>query len=124
MQTCAQNANLCKNGASCNDIPGVGISCTCGWLNTGTFCDQQRTCSLGNPCTNGATCNYVSNTTGVVCTCASGWSGQSCTTQNRKISFIYFKSILKRRMYIYKRAINSIKLFLRLINIVKSFPQV
>ena len=36
-----------------------------------------RTCSVGNPCSNGATCSYTLSA-GVKCLCTPGWSGQAC----------------------------------------------
>ena len=67
----------------CTDISGVGISCNCGWLYTGKYCEQARTCTNDNPCVNGATCTYASSSIGVICSCRTGWGGPTCS-QNSK----------------------------------------
>ena len=97
VQTC-ENKNTCRNGATCSNLNGVGIKCTCASQWLGENCDQSkyfiyekielkwyfamllvRSCMNANTCLNGAACSNIAEG-GITCTCVNGFTGNNCET--------------------------------------------
>jgi len=54
-------------------------SCNTGYYGTGTTCTLNTACA-SNPCANGGTCKASATDNTFSCTCASGYSGTTCST--------------------------------------------
>ena len=89
------DSSPCGNDALCHIIHDK-ISCTCGSLMTGTYCDipvqgdangvggydpnQPKSACNPTPCGNGGQCDVAEGTDlGYFCTCQPGWNGDDCT---------------------------------------------
>ncbi|XP_077966187.1 uncharacterized protein LOC120340754 isoform X2 [Styela clava] len=70
----------CKNGGKCIDEENKFL-CKCDTGFSGLFCEISNPCE-GDPCKNGGTCHKSSslkaNSTGFICACNLGWSGDTC----------------------------------------------
>ncbi|XP_052760298.1 basement membrane-specific heparan sulfate proteoglycan core protein-like isoform X2 [Mya arenaria] len=67
----------CRNGATCEDIPGPNYKCLCPVTHTGRDCEQElNLCLTNSPCQNGAACSYRDNT--YQCDCPLGFAGRDC----------------------------------------------
>ncbi|XP_052285983.1 basement membrane-specific heparan sulfate proteoglycan core protein-like isoform X3 [Dreissena polymorpha] len=67
----------CKNGATCEDLPGPTYKCLCPATHTGRNCEfELNMCLTNSPCQNGAPCSYRDDT--YQCDCPQGYSGKDC----------------------------------------------
>lgn len=69
------SSSPCNNNGSCTVNSDGTFKCACPSSYGGTRCDDP---CASTPCENGGTC--AKSTNGFNCSCASGWSGEFCTT--------------------------------------------
>merc|ERR1712032_742010 len=76
---CSENSFKCHAHSSCKNRPGdYGCACDDGYYAFDTGCRKDDACR-SQPCQNGGECQVQGNA--FKCTCASGWSGDTCGTR-------------------------------------------